>query len=186
LAENLRILGISGSLRKASYNTAALKAAAELAPEGVTIELADLSAIPMYNPDLEAAGLPQAVLAFKAQIEQADAVWFAMPEYNFSISGVLKNALDWVSRPSSGTPLNGKPAAIMGATGGVLGTARSQYHLRQIGVGLNILFLNKPEVFIARVQDKFDATGKLGDDTTRQMIEAQLKALVDWTRRLGK
>ena len=141
----IKILGISGSLRKGSFNTAALRAAIELAPEGVTIIEADISDIPLYNEDVNAQGRPPSVERFRQQIRDADALLFVTPEYNYSVPGVLKNAIDWASRPPE-QPFAGKPAAIMGASPGVIGTARAQYHLRQIAVFLDLKVLNKPEV----------------------------------------
>ena len=179
----VKVLGISGSLRKASYNTAALRAASELLPEGMTLEIADIGAIEVFNDDVRLAGYPPAVQKFRAAIAAADALLFATPEYNYSMSGVLKNAIDWASRPPD-PPIVGKPVAMMGATGGMWGTVRAQYHLRQTCVFLNMFPVNKPEVFIAQAQNKFDAQGKLTDQTTRDIIAQLLVALRDWTRRL--
>jgi chromate reductase len=180
----LKILGIVGSLRTRSYNRFALQAAAETLPEGVTMEIADISQIPLYNQDLEAAGqIPEAVRRFKEQIAAADALLIATPEYNYSVPGVLKNALDWASR--QGSPFPGKPVAIMGAATGMLGTARAQYHLRQIFVSLDVRPVGKPEVFINQAASKFDAEGRLTDEPTRQAITSLVNALIDWTRRLG-
>ena len=181
----MTILGISGSLRKGSFNTAALRAARELAPEGVAIEIADISQIPLYNDDVRAQGFPPAVERFREQIRAADALLFASPEYNYSISGVLKNAIDWASRPPH-QPLAGKPAAILGASGGPAGTARSQYHLRQVGVFVDLKFVNKPEVMIAGAQDRFDAEGKLIHEHTREIIGKLLVSLADWTALLKR
>src|ERR1700686_3470048 len=138
----MNILGISGSLRKGSFNTAALRSARDLAPEGVAIETADLTEIPLYNEDVRAQGYPPAVERFREQIRAADALLFATPEYNLSLSGVLKNAIDWASRPPD-QPFGGKPAAIMGAGAGMAGTARAQYDLRRSCVFLDMHPLNK-------------------------------------------
>src|SRR5580698_1173079 len=181
----MKILGISGSLRKASYNTAALRVASEVAPEGVTIEIADISEIPLYNDDVRAQGYPAAVERFREQIRAADALLFATPEYNYSVSGVLKNAIDWASRPPD-QPLAGKPVAIMGASGGPVGTARAQYHLRQTCVFLNMHVVNKPEVMIGGAPAKFDAELRLTDETTRGFIRDLLTSLAAWTLRLRK
>lgn len=181
----MRVLGISGSLRKASYNTAALRAARELAPAGMLIEQAEIGGIPLYDEDLRAAGLPAAVERLRAQIRAADAVLLVTPEYNYSIPGVLKNAIDWASRQPD-QPFDGKPVAIMGATGGLLGTARAQYHLRQMLVFLNAFPVNKPEVFIGQAASKFDAEGRLTDETTRGFIRQLLEALEQWTARLQR
>ena len=179
----LHVLGISGSLRKGSYNTAALRAAQELAPAGMTIEIFDLSEIPLYNDDVRAAGYPPSVQRFRERIAASDALLFATPEFNYSMSGVLKNAIDWGSRPPD-QPFNDKPVAIMGASPGVTGTARAQYHLRQSCVFLNMHVVNKPEVLIGGAAGKFDAEGRLTDETTRGFIRDLLIALAAWTQRL--
>jgi chromate reductase len=183
----VKILGISGSLRKASFNSAALRAAKELAPEGVEFTIHEgLRDIPPYDDDLRTGeGYPGSVQAFRAAIKAADAVLIATPEYNYSISGVLKNGIDWASRPPE-QPFDGKPIAIMGASGGMLGTARAQYDLRKMFVFLNSHVLNKPEVMIAQAASKFDADGRLTDETTRGLIAQQLAALRDWTLRLKR
>ncbi len=182
-ASSLTFLGLCGSLREGSYNRAALRAAQELAPSGVRVETFDLAPLPAYNDDVRVKGYPPAVQELRAAIKAADAVLFATPEFNYSVPGVLKNAIDWASRPPE-QPFDGKPAAIMGASGGMLGTARAQYHLRQMGVFLNIHFLNRPEVMIAQAASKFDAQGRLTDETARKLIGEQLVALAAWVRRL--
>lgn len=179
----LRVLGISGSLRKGSFNTAVLRAAVELAPPGMLIETAELRAIPLYDEDLRAAGLPEAVQKLREAIAAADALLIVTPEYNYSIPGVLKNAIDWASRPP-GQPFAGKPLAIMGASAGGGGTMRAQYHLRQVAVFLDMHPLNKPEVFVRAAQEKVDANGVLIDEATRKVVAEQLVALAAWTRRL--
>ena len=176
MSDTLTILGISGSLRKGSYNTAALHAAQELLPAGVKLEIADISQLPLYNADLQAQGFPDAVNQLGIKIRAADALLFSSPEYNYSVSGVLKNAIDWVSRLDK-QPFAGKPAAIIGASMGILGTARAQYHLRQIGVFLDLRFINRPEVMIGKAQERFDADGKLTDTATRDLIAKQMIAL---------
>jgi chromate reductase, NAD(P)H dehydrogenase (quinone) len=180
----VKTLGISGSLRKGSFNSAALRAAAELAPEGMTLEIADIAEIPLYNDDVRAQGYPAPVQRLRERIAAADALLFATPEYNYSMSGVLKNIIDWASRPPD-PPVIGKPVAIMGASPGLWGTSRAQYHLRQCFVFLNMFPVNKPEVLIAQAGNKFDAGGKLTDQTTRDLIGQLLVALRDWTRRLN-
>ncbi|MDZ4104106.1 MAG: NADPH-dependent FMN reductase [Hydrogenophaga sp.] len=170
------VVAISGSLRKSSTNTMALRAAQRLAPEGMTIEIVDIADIPLYNDDVRAAGEPAPVSALKAKIAAADAVLIATPEYNFSIPGVLKNTLDWMSRPPV-PPFDGKPVAILGASPGPVGTARVQYHLRQVMVFLNAFTLNKPEVFINHSGSKFNAEGELTDEATGKFIGEQLVAL---------
>lgn len=184
MARVVKTLGISGSLRKGSFNTAALRAAVELVPDGLTLEIADIADIPLFNDDVRQRGYPPAVQKFREQIGAADALLFATPEYNYSISGVLKNAIDWASRPPD-PPLIGKPAGIMGATSGMWGTGRAQYHLRQCFVFLNMFPVNKPEVLIAQAPGKFDEAGKLRDQQTRDIIAQLLVALRDWTLRLN-
>ena len=179
----VRLLGVSGSLRKGSYNTALLRAASELLPEGMTLEIFDLSSIPLYNDDVRALGFPKPVQEFRDRIAAADALLIATPEYNFSIPGVLKNAIDWASRPPD-PPLNGRPVGIMGASTGNFGTVRAQMHLRQVCVFCNMFPLNKPEVLVMRAKEKFDANGRLIDETARGFIRDMLLALADWTQRL--
>ena len=183
MSTQLRILGLAGSLRKASYNRAALRAAAELAPPEASVETFELDGIPPFNEDLEQSP-PAPVLEFKRRIRAADALLFATPEYNYSIPGVLKNAIDWASRPYGDSAWAGKPAAILGASPGALGTARAQFHLRQVFVFLDVLALNRPEVLIAHAHERFDAQGRLTDEPTRERIRKLLQALVAWTRRL--
>lgn len=172
----LKILGVIGSLRKDSYNHLALRAAQELVPEGALLVLVELHGIPVFNQDDEMA--PSAsVLAFKKQILAADAILFATPEYNYSVPGALKNAIDWASRPYGDNVWQGKPAAIMGASVGSLGTARAQYHLRQILVSLNMPVVNQPEVMISNAAKAFSHDGKLTDDKAKQVIRQLLIAL---------
>jgi chromate reductase len=182
---SVQVLGIAGSLRTGSYNRALLRAAQELAPQGMTIVTFDLDAIPSYNADVEAQGFPAPVVAFKDAIAGADAILIATPEYNHLIPGVLKNALDWASRPADNAPLNGKPAAIMGASTGAIGTARAQQHLRLVCSYLNMPLLNQPEVLVARARDKFDASGRLTDEPTRQFLYKFLQAFARWVARVG-
>lgn len=179
----VRVLAFSGSLRKASFNTALLRAAVELAPPDVTIERHEIRDIPLYDEDVRAAGLPEPVVRFREAIAAADALLVATPEYNFSMPGVLKNAIDWASRPPD-QPFAGKPLAIMGASGGMSGTMRAQYHLRQTAVFLDMHPVNRPEVFVRNAGKLIDADGKLGDDPTRKVIGDLLVALAAWTRRL--
>jgi chromate reductase len=180
----MNVLGISGSLRQASFNTMALRAAQKLAPEGMCIEIADISTIPLYNDDVRAAGYPDSVTQLKERVRAADAVLLVTPEYNFSIPGVLKNTLDWLSRPPA-PPFDGKPVAIMGASPGMLGTARVQYHLRQVLLFLNTFTVNKPEVFINQAASKFSPEGELTDAATAQMITELLVSLQKFKQRLG-
>jgi chromate reductase, NAD(P)H dehydrogenase (quinone) len=175
--DEIVILGIAGSLRKGSYNRAALRAAQESAPEGVVLDLIDLHDIPIYNQDDEMTP-PASVLEFKRRILAADAVLFAAPEYNYSISGALKNAIDWASRPYGDSAWRGKPAAMIGASSGNLGTVRAQHHLRQILVTLDMPTVNQPEVMISNAAQRFDQDGRLTDEPTRQIIGKLLAALV--------
>jgi chromate reductase len=181
--DTMKILGLSGSLRKGSYNGMVLRAAGEVLPDGATLEIAGIGDLPLYDDDLRQAGYPAPVQRLRHQIATADAVLFVTPEYNYSIPGVLKNAIDWASRPPE-QPFNEKPVAIMGASMGLLGTARAQYHLRQMLVFLNAHPINKPEVMISQVQTKFDPDGRLTDEPTREFIRALLTALVAWTARI--
>jgi chromate reductase len=180
----LKILGIAGSLRRGSFNAAALRAAQELAPAGMTIDIFDISAIPLYNEDVKVQGFPPVVTDLRARIKAADGLLLATPEYNYSTSGVLKNVIDWVSRPPE-HPFDGKPIALMGASGGVLGTARAQYHLRHMFIFLNAHILNRPEVFIGGAPSKFDAEGKLTDQPTRDIVAAMLLAFKAWIAKLS-
>ena len=184
MSKQIRILGIAGSLRRDSYNRAALRAAAELVPEGVTIDIFELDGIPGFNQD-EEQNPPAKVVELKKRVREADAILFVTPEYNYSVPGVLKNAIDWASRPYGDSAWNGKPAAIMGASIGMIGTARAQYHLRQMMVFLNMIPVNQPEVMIANAAERFDAEGKLTDDATKDFIRQLLQNLVEWTRRIG-
>ena len=179
----MNVLGVSGSLRKGSFNSSALRAAQGLAPAGMAIEIAEIGDIPLYNEDVRSAGLPTSVERFRGEIAAADALLFVTPEYNFSVPGVLKNAIDWASRPPN-QPFNEKPVAIMGASPGVIGTARAQYDLRRILGGLNAFVLTRPEVFIGQAGTKFDDAGSLTDNATREHIRKQLEALAAWTSRV--
>ena len=185
MSEVIRIAGIAGSLRKGSYNKSALQAALKLVPKGSSLDILDLEGIPGFNQDLEQAFPPHA-REFKAKVKAADAVLIVTPEYNYSVPGVLKNAIDWASRPYGDSAWNAKPVAIMGASGGMLGTARAQYHLRQMFVFLNMFPLNQPEVMIAHADEKIDEQGNLKDAKTVQKIKDLLQALVEWTIQLKK
>ncbi len=185
MATPVRILGIAGSLRKASYNRAALRAAQELVPADATLDIFELDGIPPFNEDHERT-LPPAVAELKAKVRAADAILVVTPEYNYSIPGVLKNAIDWASRPYGDNAWDGKPVAVMGASVGALGTARAQYHLRQTFIFLNMYPVNKPEVMISTAAQRFDERGRLTDETSRKLVGQLLVALVTWTRRLGK
>jgi len=178
------VLGISGSLRKGSYNTALLRAAAELLPPRMMLEIFDLAPLPMFNPDSEKP-FPEAVTEFRTRLAGADALLIATPEYNSSISGALKNAIDWASRPPH-KPLIGKPVAIIGASTGSFGTLRAQLHLRQILTHVGALPLGKPEVLVARAERAFDDRGRLADETARGFLRDLLGALAEWTQRVSR
>jgi chromate reductase len=178
------ILGIAGSLRKESFNRALLRAAEELTPQGARIETFELDGIPPFNQDEEANPHPK-VVELKQRIRAADAILFVTPEYNYSIPGVLKNAIDCASRPYGDSAWSEKPVAIMGASIGTIGTARAQYHLRQTFVFLNMYPVNQPEVMVSNAHERFDQEGKLTDDTTKQLVQQLLSKLVDWTKRLS-
>ena len=179
----VRILGIAGSLRRGSLNAATLRAAQQLAPAGLTIESFDIAPIPLYNEDVRQQGFPPPVEDLRARIKAADGLLFVTPEYNYSIPGVLKNAIDWASRPPE-QPFDGKPIGVMGASMGTHGTSRAQYHLRQCFIFLNGLVMTIPEVMIPQAQNKFAADGMLNDQATRDFIAAHLAALKAWVLRL--
>lgn len=179
----LKILGIAGSLREKSYNRATLREAVKLAPQDAEIEVFELNDIPAFNQDEERRP-PEVIIEFKRKIREADAILFVTPEYNYSISGVLKNAIDWASRPHGDNAFHGKPAAIMGASIGSIATARAQYHLRQMFVFLNIHAVNQPEVMIGNAAGKFDEEGVLKDEKTKEIMGKLLNELTNWTKQL--
>ena len=180
----IRILGISGSLRKGSFNTGLLRAAQELAPDGMEIAIFDLKDIPLYNGDVEAEGDPASVTALKEAIRNSDGVLFASPEYNHGITGVLKNAIDWASRDRDEGSLNGKPAAIIGA-GGVSATARAQAQLQPVLSETGALLMVKPGVLVTMPWEKFDEEGQLTDEDTRLFLGKHLDAFAAWIARVG-
>jgi len=180
----INILGIAGSLRRQSYNRSALRAAKQLAPEGVTVNIFEIDGIPGFNEDDE-KNPPAKVVDLKKQIRAADALLIVTPEYNYSVPGVLKNAIDWASRPYGDSAWSGKPAAIMGASIGTIGTARAQYHLRQIFVFLNIFPINQPELMIGNAAERFDAQGNLTDEKTKEYVRELLQSLAEWTNRIS-
>ncbi|MCY3801327.1 MAG: NAD(P)H-dependent oxidoreductase [Chloroflexi bacterium] len=184
----MRLLGISGSLRRGSFNTALLNEATDLLPEDLTLEVFPLHDIPLFNSDVEARGFPPAVQAFRQRIRAADGLLFAAPEYNYSITGVLKNAIDWASRGENtddgadlGSPLDEKPVAVMGA-GGRLGTVRAQAHFRQIALHNSMRVMIDPELFVPRPWSKFDEDGRLVHERTRERLRKFLAAIPAWVR----
>jgi chromate reductase len=185
MSKPVRILGIAGSLRRESYNRAALRAATQLVPEGASIDIFELDGIPGFNQD-EEQNPPAKVVELKSRIRGADAILIVTPEYNYSVPGVLKNAIDWASRPYGDSAWNGKPVAIMGASIGTIGTARAQYHLRQMFVFLNMFPINQPEVMIGNASERFDGEGNLTHDDTKEFIRQLLQNLVEWTRRIAQ
>jgi chromate reductase len=185
MSKPFHILGFAGSLRKDSYNRALLRVASELMPKNAVLEVFDLEGIPPFNQDLEAQP-PGKVKDFKDKIKAADALLIATPEYNYSVPGVLKNAIDWASRPYSENAFNDKPVAMMGASTGMLGTARAQYHLRQCFVFLNMHTVNKPEVMVNYAQEKFDADGRLNDEKARKRVAELIESLIALTARMAK
>ena len=177
----MKVIAIAGSLRQQSFNQGLVRAAVDCAPKGMDIEIADISSIPLYNGDVDNdKERPAEVLALAEKLQKADALLIATPEYNYSVPGVLKNTLDWLSRVP-GKVFAGKPTAIMGASMGGMGSSRSQYHLRQILVGLDAYLLNKPEVFVSSAHEKCDEQGNLTDDKTQSLIADQLVALQAWS-----
>lgn len=183
MGKTIHILGFAGSLRKGSFNKSLLRTAAEIVPRDATLEIFDLEGIPPFNQDLEHQP-PEKVKEFKAKIRAADAILIATPEYNYSIPGVLKNAIDWASRPHGENAFEGKPVALMGASVGMLGTGRAQYHLRQTFVWLNMYPLNKPEILVPFVNEKIGEDGKVTDQKTKEKIRELLEGLIAWTRKL--
>lgn len=185
MSKPLRAVGLCGSLRAKSFNAMALREAIKASPGGMTIEVGEIRDLPLYDQDVFDAGLPEPVKRLREQVGSADAILFVTPEYNYSIPGALKNAIDWLSRPPS-TPLMGKPCAIMGASMRMFGTARAQYHLRQVCVFLDMKPVNKPEVFLGEAHKKFDATtGALTDDKAKEKIRELLIALKELTVRFA-
>ena len=182
--DSIRILGFAGSLRRASYNRGLIRAAAELAPPGMSLEVFDLSSIPMYNQDVEDAGEPQSVVAFKRAIAESDALLVATPEYNHGLPGVLKNALDWASRPRVTSPLRDRSVAIMGASPGRGSTARAQAQLRDAFVFTGACVMPLPELLIGSAAEHFDPDGSLADPALRALVVELLEALRAWTQRI--
>lgn len=184
-AHGFCIFGIAGSLRAGSYNRALLRAATEMLPAGVTLETGEIRDIPLYDADLQAQGDPPAVALLKQRIEEADAFLIATPEYNYSIPGVLKNALDWASRPPKTCCLRQKPIGIMGCSGGESGTMRGQLALRQMFVFTDSYAMLQPELRVPRAGTSFDADGNLIDEQVRERLGLFLNALVEWAKLVG-
>jgi chromate reductase len=183
MSQEIDILGFAGSLRKGSYNRALLRAALELVPDGANLKIFELDGIPPFNQDLESSP-PEEVKEFKRRIKAADAVLIVTPEYNYSIPGVLKNAIDWASRPYGDNAFESKPVAMMSASTGMLGGARAQYHLRQSFVFLNMYAVNKPEVIVTFASQKFDDKGRLLDEKTKELMRDLLENLVTLAKKL--
>jgi chromate reductase len=181
-----QIVGVAGSLRRGSYNQALLRAAQQLAPVAVQIRIHGLSEIPLFSEDVERAGIPSGVAHLREAVEEADGFLVATPEYNHGVPGVMKNAFDWLSRPSGKSVLNEKPAAIVGASLGITGTARAQSQLRQSFVFTNTPVLRQPEVLVGRAHEKFDSDGRLTDDTTRKFLLLFLEEFANWIARLDE
>ncbi len=187
----VRVVAFAGSLRAASYNRALLRAVQELAPSSMQIDIVELHDIPLYNGDVEAKGEPASVATFKLAIHDADAILIATPEYNHGVPGVLKNAIDWASRPlrdagqsegkKAAAPLGEKLAAIIGASPGMLGSARAQTQLRQAFNYTNTYAMQQPEVIVGRAKEKFDESGTLTDEETRKFLRTFLEKFYAWT-----
>jgi chromate reductase len=175
----VNVVGFAGSLRRASYNRALLRAATELAPPALHIVIHELDGIPLYNGDIEAADVPQSVVQLRDAVRKADGLLIATPEYNYGVPGVLKNTIDWLSRPPRDSALNGKVAALMGASPGMMGTARGQLQLRQAFTFTNTYALLQPEVLVGRAHEKFDADGRLVHQATRDVLATLLQRFAD-------
>ena len=182
--EQLGILGIAGSLRRASYNRGLVRAAVDVAPTGIVVEVFELAAIPLYNQDVEDAGEPVPVVAFKAAIARADALLVATPEYNHGVPGVLKNAIDWASRPRVTSPLRDKPVAVMGASPGRGSTARAQAQLRDAFVFTGACVMPLPELLVGGAASHFDEEGNVSDPAVRASLVELIEALAQWTARI--
>ena len=180
----LEVVGIAGSLRRGSLNRALLRAARELAPPALRITIHDIDDIPLYNADVEEAGVPAAVEQLRSAIGAADGLLIATPEYNHGVPGVLKNTVDWLSRPPRRSVLGGRPTAILGASPGMTGTARAQSQLRQAFVFTDTPALLQPEVLVSRAREKFDDEGRLTDEGTEQFLQKFLVAFERWIRQL--
>jgi chromate reductase, NAD(P)H dehydrogenase (quinone) len=185
VARAFNVVGFAGSLRRGSYNRALLRAATELAPPALHIAIHELDGIPLYNGDVEAVGAPASVLELREAIRKADGFLIASPEYNHGVPGVLKNTIDWLSRPARDSVLNGKVAAVMGASPGVTGTARGQSQLRQAFVFTNTYALLQPEILVGRAHEKFDADGRLIHQATRDFLATFLERFAELIARFS-
>jgi len=179
----MKILAFAGSLRKGSLNKSLLRAARDVAPEGMEIEIFDLAGIPLFNADLEAEGDPKPVIEFKEAIRKADGILIATPEYNHGMTGITKNAIDWGSRPAKDAPIAGKPAGILGASPGRTGTVRSQEQLRQSLKSVNVHCMDLPELLLFRAREKFDEKGNLIDDATRDRLKKYMESFAGWVEK---
>ena len=184
--QSYNVLGMCGSLREKSFNMMALKAAGELMPPGMKLKVTAIGDLPLYNFDVQQKGFPASVDRLRQEVLAADALLFASPEYNWSVSAPLKNVIDWLSRYKPAVPFENKPAAVISATQGPLGGARGQYDLRRILDGLGVQWLRKPEIFIGMAQNKFDPEGRLTDEPTRKIMTEQMGAFRDWIGRVKR
>lgn len=182
----LQVVGVAGSLRQGSYNQALLRAAQQLAPAGMRIQIHEISEIPLFNEDVERRAIPSSVVRLREAVSAADGFLVATPEYNHGVSGVMKNVFDWLSRPPNKSVLDGKPSAIIGASTGMIGTARAQIQLRQSFVFTNTPVLPQPEVFVDRAQEKFDQAGAMTHDATRKFLREFLREFTNWVGRLSR
>ena len=176
MQREIHIVGISGSLRKGSYNTALLKSAQSLLPDGIAFGIAEIGNLPFYNSDIDGDLRPEEVKQFRSQLSKADGFLFAIPEYNYSFPGVFKNAIDWASRGAD-SPLLNKPVGLMGVTNGMWGTTRMQQSIRPVFQSMNMFPVNQPEVYISQANTKFDANGVLIDEKTKEIVRQHLGAL---------
>jgi len=179
----LNIIGLCGSLRKESYNRKLLMTVQNLLSGKVKFEIIEIGDLPLFNQDIE-LNPPEAVVSFRKKVGSADGILFATPEYNYSVSAALKNAIEWGSRPYGNAVLNTKPAAVIGASTGMLGTSRAQYHLRQICVQVNIYMMNGPEVMVPFAAKKFDEAGKLIDEATMEKLRLFSSAFIEWVEKM--